>query len=435
MKREIKIGIFMTIAIFILSLFIFIVGDISVFFKKKGYPLFVNFDSVAGLEKRAVVRMAGVKVGFVKKITLKETRAEVLLNIDSRVKVDQDSKVTLASLGLLGEKYIEIMPGGGLEFCQPGDVLGSVPSIGFDKLGVLLFSVGDEIKELGGLLGEVIGEGEPEANIKETLQNISSFVAELKDFFGESKGELNKSIKKSSEAIQKFEQGVEGVSHNLDELILLLKSTVEENRENVKINLESIKELILKIEKSLGLLNESLEKINKGEGTLGRLIQDAGLYERTEETVKGIQKMIQPVSSFRVKMEIRADYLTEGNLLKNYLTFGLWPTPEKFLLAQIIRDPLLDKFTYSLQGGIRWGPLVSRAGILESKFGLGVDYYTLHDRLRFSIESFDFNRHPRPNFRIWTRYAASKYVCLLVGIEDFTLAPNRELFFGFSLGF
>ena len=68
MKREIKIGIFMTIAIFILSLFIFIVGDISVLFKKKGYPLFVNFDSVAGLEKRAVVRMAGVKVGFVKKI-------------------------------------------------------------------------------------------------------------------------------------------------------------------------------------------------------------------------------------------------------------------------------------------------------------------------------------------------------------------------------
>lgn len=435
MKREIKIGIFMTIAILILSLFIFIVGDISVFFKKKGYPLFVNFDSVAGLEKRAVVRMAGVKIGFVKKITLKETRAEVLLNINSRVKVDQDSKVTLASLGLLGEKYIEIMPGGGLDFCQPGDVLGSVPSIGFDQLGVLLFSVGDEIKELGGLLGEVIGEGEPEANIKETLQNISSFVAELKDFFGESKGELNKSIKKSSEAIQKFEQGVEGVSHNLDELILLLKSTVEENRENVKINLASIKELILKIEKSLGLLNESLEKINKGEGTLGRLIQDAGLYERTEETVKGIQKMIQPVSSFRVKMEIRADYLTEGNLLKSYLTFGLWPTPEKFLLAQIIRDPLLDKFTYSLQGGIRWGPLASRAGILESKFGLGVDYYTLHDRLRFSIESFDFNRHPRPNFRIWTRYAASKYVCLLVGIEDFTLAPNRELFFGFSLGF
>ena len=159
--------------------------------------LFVNFNSVAGLEKRAVVRMAGVKIGFVKKITLKETRAEVLLNIDSRVKVDQDSKATLASLGLLGEKYIEIMPGGGLEFCQPGDVLGSVPSIGFDQLGVLLFSVGDEIKELGGLLREVIGEGEPEANIKETLQNLSSFVAELKDFFGESKGELNKSIKKS----------------------------------------------------------------------------------------------------------------------------------------------------------------------------------------------------------------------------------------------
>ena len=221
----------------------------------------------------------------------------------------------------------------------------------------------------------------------------------------------------------------------MDELILLLKDTVEENRKNVKINLESIKELISKIEGSLKLLNESLEKINKGDGTLGKLIHEPELYNRAEGAVGDFEKVIHSLSSFQAGVDIRSDYFGDNNVVRNYLTLGIWPKPNKFALAQIVHDPWLDRFTYSLQGGIRFGPFSPRAGIMESKIGAGVDYSALKDRLTFSLEGFDFNRHPRPRLRFWTRFLASKYFYFLAGLEDFTLASHREVFFGLGIGY
>jgi phospholipid/cholesterol/gamma-HCH transport system substrate-binding protein len=255
----------------------------------------------------------------------------------------------------------------------------------------------------------------------------------LKEFFGESKGDLNQGLQESSRAVQKFDQRVEEISKNLDELISLLKETVEENRESVKINLEHIKELITKTEESLRLLNESLEKINKGEGTLGKLIGEPELYQRAEEAVRDLEKVIHPVSNIRASVGLRTEYYGESEFLKSYLSFSLWPREKEYLLAQIIHDPWVDKFIYSAQGGVRLGNVSPRAGIMESKFGVGVDCFAFRDRLKFSIESFDFNRRPRPRFKLWTRYTASKYFFLLLGIDDFTLASRREFFFGLGI--
>jgi len=433
MKRELKIGIFMAIAAFLLIAFIFVVGDITVIFRKQGYPLYISFDTAAGLEKNAMVRMRGVKVGYVKDIRLEKSRAKVLMSIEPGIEIPRDSKATLAALGLLGEKYIEILPGEETGFCPPEGILEGTLPVSFDQMGSLLLSIGNEVKEMGKTLRGVLGEEEFRTNIRETIQNLSSFTGDLKEFFGESKGDINQSLQESSKAIQKFDQRVEEISQNLNELISLLKETVEENRENVKINLEHIKELITKTEESLRLLIESLEKINKGEGTLGKLIREPELYQRAEEVVRDLEGVMRPVSNIRASMGLRTEYYGESNFLKSYLSFSLWPTKEEYLLAQVIHDPWLDKFTYSFQGGVRWGAFSPRAGIMESKFGLGVDYFTFRDRLKFSIESFDFNRRPRPRFKLWTRYAASKYFYLLLGIDDFTLASRREFFFGLGL--
>ncbi|GAH27169.1 unnamed protein product, partial [marine sediment metagenome] len=95
MKRELKIGIFISIALFIVAAAVLVVGDLSVLFRKPGYSLYVSFDTASGLEKRAVVRMAGVKIGYVKDIRLKGSRANVLLNINPGIEVPQGSKATL----------------------------------------------------------------------------------------------------------------------------------------------------------------------------------------------------------------------------------------------------------------------------------------------------------------------------------------------------
>ncbi len=434
-KQEIKIGLFLAIGLTILAIFIFVVGDFSRMFKQKGYIMYTQFDSVAGLERKTVVRMAGVKVGVVDTIRLKGNKAEVALDINPDIEISRDSRATLASLGLLGEKYIEIVPGVEDILVQPGGTIGSLPPVSFDQLGIILSSVGDDVKSTSKALRDLLGEGEARVNIKEILQNLSSVSAELNDFFSESKPLLTKSLEKSAQAIENFEHNVTSLSENLDELIGLLKDTVEENRAGLKGNLDGIRELISKTEEALKSLSESLDKINKGKGTLGKLIEDPELYEKTAKTINDVQDIIAPVSSLQIDMGLKGEYFAKSELFRGTLSLALWPSPDKFLLAEIVQNPWRDNYTFSAQGGMRWGIFAPRAGIMESKFGIGLDLYTFNERVKFSVEGFDFNRHPRPRFRVWTSLVASRYFHILFGLDDFTLSKNREIYMGMRFGF
>lgn len=434
-RQEIKIGLFLAIGLAILAIFIFVVGDFSRLFKQKGYIVYTGFDTVAGLERKTVVRMAGVKVGVVEDILLKHNRAEVVLDINQEVQISRDSKAMLASLGLLGEKYIEITPGVDDVMVQPGGSIGSHPPVSFDQLGMILSSVGDDIKNTSKAMRDLLGEGEARVNIKEILQNLSAFSADLNDFLGDNKPLLKDSLERSALAIENFDQNIATLSENLDELIGLLKDTVDENREGLKGNLEGIKKLISQTEEALKSLSEALEKINKGEGTLGKLIESPELYDKTEDAISNVQDFVSPFSSLRLDLGLNAEYFARSELFRGAISLGFWPTSDKFLLAQIVLDPWQDKFTYSAQGGVRWGVFAPRAGIMESKFGVGLDFYAFKDRLIFSLEGFDFNRDPRPRFRAWASLAATRYVHILLGLDDFTLSDHREVYLGMRFGF
>lgn len=435
MKREIKIGLFITVALLIIATFIFFVGDLGVLFRKPGYSLFVSYDSATGLEKRSVVRMAGVKVGYVKDIRLKGRKAEVELIINFGIQIPVDSEATLASVGLLGEKHIELLPSEEEEFLKPGDSITGVPPVSFDQMGTTLLAIGDEFRGIGQLINEMIGGEESRNNFRDTLENLAEFSEGLNEFLNTNKEEVRKGLQSSQQAVRTFEQNVENVSKSLDELISLLKDAVQDSREDIKINMDSIKELIKSIEKSLELLNQSLEKINKGEGTLGKLIHKPDLYERAEGAMDDLEKVIDPISELRFTGGLSGEYYPESDMLKGYFTLGIWPGKNKFILTQIIYDPWTEQLLYSAQGGLRWGNFAPRIGIMESKIGAGIDYYALKDRLRFSLEGFDFYRNQSPHVRVRARYAPLKYLYLLIGLDDFTLASNREVFFGLEFGF
>jgi phospholipid/cholesterol/gamma-HCH transport system substrate-binding protein len=80
------------------------------FGEKRGYTLVAVFDSVAGLDAKAAARMAGVKIGTVEKVGLEDSRAKVTIRIYPEVKIQRGTKAMVKTLGLLGEKYVELVP-------------------------------------------------------------------------------------------------------------------------------------------------------------------------------------------------------------------------------------------------------------------------------------------------------------------------------------
>ena len=111
-----------------------------------GYELFARFDRVDGLEKGSEVRISGIKVGNVLEQSLDpETfRAEVRFTVRNDVELPLDTSAAVVSAGLLGGKYLQLVPGGDIEYLEPGgEVTLTQSAVNLeDLIGQAIFSQG-----------------------------------------------------------------------------------------------------------------------------------------------------------------------------------------------------------------------------------------------------------------------------------------------------
>jgi len=122
MKRidtELLVGLFMIISIACLAYLSIKLGRMEII-GDKGYKLYAEFSEIGGLKNGAPVEIAGVEVGRVKSISLSDYQAKIELQINSGVKIQEDSIAAVKTKGLLGEKYIQISPGGDEKIIPPG---------------------------------------------------------------------------------------------------------------------------------------------------------------------------------------------------------------------------------------------------------------------------------------------------------------------------
>lgn len=87
------------------------------------YEVGAQFNSVSGLKPGAAIEIAGVEVGRVRGITLKEDRAVVALAVQSGVKLYTDTIASIKTRGIIGEKFLSLSPGGGGDPLKPGEVI------------------------------------------------------------------------------------------------------------------------------------------------------------------------------------------------------------------------------------------------------------------------------------------------------------------------
>lgn len=88
-----------------------------------GYPLHATFRSAEGVRIGTEVRLAGVKIGSVSSLALNPQtfRAELTISVDSAIQLPLDSSIQVASEGLLGGVFVEILPGGDIDNLAAGD--------------------------------------------------------------------------------------------------------------------------------------------------------------------------------------------------------------------------------------------------------------------------------------------------------------------------
>lgn len=127
MRREIEIGVglFMLVGIFALAYLSISLGQVDLF-GARGYTVHADFPTVGGLKAGAAVEIAGVPVGRVESIQLKDYQARVFMHITNGIQIQTDAIVSIKTKGLIGEKFVQISPGGSDKIVPPGGRLTEV---------------------------------------------------------------------------------------------------------------------------------------------------------------------------------------------------------------------------------------------------------------------------------------------------------------------
>jgi phospholipid/cholesterol/gamma-HCH transport system substrate-binding protein len=113
MRREVEIavGVFMLAGLLALGYLSIRLGQVDLF-GARGYTVVADFSTVGGLKSGSVVEIAGVRIGRVESISLKDFQARVAMHIDQGVPLQSDAIVSIKTKGLIGEKFVQINPGG-----------------------------------------------------------------------------------------------------------------------------------------------------------------------------------------------------------------------------------------------------------------------------------------------------------------------------------
>jgi len=122
MKRfdlELMVGLFMIAGMICLGYLSIQLGKMEVV-GGKGYEVYAIFSNIGGLKTGSSIEIAGVDVGRVRSIRLDNYQAQVVLKLPRSVKIQEDAIASVKTKGLIGEKYVEITPGGSEKIIQPG---------------------------------------------------------------------------------------------------------------------------------------------------------------------------------------------------------------------------------------------------------------------------------------------------------------------------
>lgn len=137
-NNELSVGIFVFFGLLCLAYLTVKLGNMEIF-SNEGYTLTASFNSVSGLREGGSVEIAGVTVGKIVKITLEpdnDYRARVEMRINDNVNFGDDVIASIKTSGLIGDKYVNLSPGGSPDILEDGDEITETTPL-FDLEGLI----------------------------------------------------------------------------------------------------------------------------------------------------------------------------------------------------------------------------------------------------------------------------------------------------------
>lgn len=465
-----KVGLFAIIMV-VAGILIYRFVDRSAV-RGKGYAVYALVGDATGIAKRSQVKIAGIPVGEIESVRLENGKARIDIRMRPDVPLYDDAAVAKVSSSLLGEFFLSISPGteGKRQLVDGDRIRFVVEATTADDLMKQVAEIAKDVKKVTSSLAGSIGSETGEGNLKDTLQNL----ADVTDA-------LNKTVRENRESIHTILSNVERITTKgepqVNEILANVRDTTKELHElmarggagdgsspgEVRQIIERVNRASASLEHALASLDEVSARINRGEGTIGRLTKDEKLIDEVEGVAEGVGDFVGSMNRLQTVVLLRTDYQFLSSTVKSYVELRLQPREDKYYSIEIVNDPrgltrfeqidvdsnnpndpphyrevrtiTTNAFRFSLQFAQVMGPFTGRFGIKESTGGVGLDLSLFDDRFELRQDLFGFGEVVLPRWRVALGYEFVSRFWLLGGVDDILSPSRREYFVGLQLKF
>ncbi len=438
--------------------------------KGGGYVVHAYLQDATGIAKHSRVTIAGIPVGSIEDIRLENGKARIDVRVNGDVKLHQSARLGVRSASLLGENVVILTEGVGEPDKKDGDEIETMPdAVSVDDLKAQVSRIAALVEKVAQQLANSVGSEEGGQNIKAILKNLAEAteavnltIRENREVVRETLENIDRITQKGGPELQQILVNVRVITEDVKQMLAAQGGAGGQSGE-LRQTVERVNRAAKSLESALEHIDNVAGRVDRGEGTIGRLTKDEALINEVQGVAEGVNDYVDSLRRLQTVVGLRSDYNFLANTIKSYVELRLQPREDKYYLIELINDPrgktsftqtdvdttnpndpahyrtvtttTTDAFRFTIQFARRIGPFTGRFGIKESTGGIGLDTHLLSNRFEIVQDLFGFGEEIRPRYRLWVGYEFIHRLWLIGGVDHVFLANRRDYFLGLQLRF
>lgn len=424
MKLEAKVGAFTLLGVGLLIGIMVMLNGIKLG-GSQGYGLSIGFPQAVGLTSGNDVCYAGVAVGTVESVEPSGAGVVAAVHIDKDVKIPRQSTIVVTSNGVMGGKFINIVPDKDADFgdCYgPGDFVYGLQEATMDDMMVNINGAVLKVQTLLDSMNQMLGDKETQQALKDVSLNMRNITANIDVLTATlaNMAEVNQGdIRQMAQNLNHMTGSLMRAADSLEVLV----STFNGNGETGA----NLKEAIAN-------LSATSKRIDNMAASLEGVVTDPQVADDLKATLHNVRsvsqradKMMGTVSEIELNPSVETMYSGKENNWQTNMGVDIRPT-ENSLLRLGLND-IGENNRVNVQGGMYNGSFGARAGVIDSKAGVGVD---IGNKLQLSVDGYDSN-----DFKLKSRlqYEIAKDTYVFTQVNDINKSDTRATYFGLRRSF
>lgn len=297
LSHEAKVGMFFIISIALFGIMIEVGNRWKLF--DKGIPYITYLSSSTGLKQGDAVKLSGVDVGTITKISVQDNRVRVDFEVKPGTQIKSDSVAGIRMTNMLGGQFLGLSFGSEKSSeLAAGSTIKSIDSAGIDALmdnvGALTRDAREMILELNRNQNEVMARitamlDENRGAVKESLNGLASITTKI------DRGDGSLAMLLNDKTLYSNATALTGSLRDVSSKLERGEGTIGKLLHEEDVYREALA-AVKGMNDSMKHLTDIAQRINKGEGTAGKLVNDPALYVELKETVANLKEITRKIN-------------------------------------------------------------------------------------------------------------------------------------------